>query len=505
MTNKTIAASIRPAAAYIRYSSNMQDDNFSLDAQLRQIKARATAEGVVIVKVYSDPATSAYTKKFRPGIVEMLKGAQKGEFEFLYVHKVDRLARRLEWAIEIAKQIGKEGVVLKAVEQNFDLSTPEGKLMFHLLGSLGEFYSDNLSKETHKGKYERARQGYHNGWVPWGYKSEEMENRRLATPDPDLVPIVRQTFERYATGLYYDQEMANWLNSQGFRTRFGRPFTKDALRDLLQNPFYKGDVLYRGQYAQGGKTRRKADAEIMKGLHSPIIDEELFYKCQRARAARRRQPNSKQVTRRVYLLSGLLTCKHCGRRLRAQSSPHNRYYREASRFGGVKCAFAGKSVRADEIEAEISQLMEGLILPDDWQTTLQEMLNCQKDEIDPHKEKARIKGEIRRMREGYKRGLYEGDEHAFWREIESLQMQLNSIEQLTPYEVQQAGAVIANLQNAWCSATPEEKQEVCSIIFERIVYDFEFRKIVNIQPKSEYEVLFKMANGPVDQGDPHVQ
>jgi hypothetical protein len=332
-----------------------------------------------------------------------------------------------------------------------------------------------------------------------------MENRRLATPDPDLVPIVRQTFERYATGLYYDQEMANWLNSQGFRTRFGRPFTKDALRDLLQNPFYKGDVLYRGQYAQGGKTRRKADAEIMKGLHSPIIDEELFYKCQRARAARRRQPNSKQVTRRVYLLSGLLTCKHCGRRLRAQSSPHNRYYREASRFGGVKCAFAGKSVRADEIEAEISQLMEGLILPDDWQTTLQEMLNCQKDEIDPHKEKARIKGEIRRMREGYKRGLYEGDEHAFWREIESLQMQLNSIEQLTPYEVQQAGAVIANLQNAWCSATPEEKQELCSIIFERIVYDFEFRKIVNIQPKSEYEVLFKMANGPVDQGDPHVQ
>ena len=53
--------------------------------------------------------------------------------------------------------------------------------MFHLLGSLGEFYSDNLSKETHKGKYERARQGYHNGWVPWGYKSEEVENRMLST------------------------------------------------------------------------------------------------------------------------------------------------------------------------------------------------------------------------------------------------------------------------------------------------------------------------------------
>jgi site-specific DNA recombinase len=270
----------RLAAAYIRYSSNMQDDNFTLDAQLRQIKTRAQADGVNIVKVYSDPATSAYTKRYRPGILEMLQGAHKREFDYLYVHKVDRLARRLEWAIDIAKQIGKDGIILKAVEQNFDLSTPEGKLMFHLLGSLGEFYSDNLSKETHTGKYERAKQGYHNGWVPWGYVSEEIENRKLAVPDPRLVQIVRKFFERYATGLYYDQDMADWLNAQGYRTRFGRLFTKDAVRDILQNPFYKGDVHYRGQLLRGGKIRRRTEAEAVKGMHAPIIDEELFNKCQ---------------------------------------------------------------------------------------------------------------------------------------------------------------------------------------------------------------------------------
>lgn len=56
-----------------------------------------------------------------------------------------------------------------------------------------------------------------------------------------------------------------------------------------------------------------------------------------------------------------------------------------------------------------------------------------------------------------------------------------------------AGDVLANLQNAWRFATPEERQELCSIILEKIVYDFETRKIVTIQPKSEYEVLFKMA------------
>jgi site-specific DNA recombinase len=486
-------------AAYIRYSSSMQDDSFSLEAQLRQIKARAALEGIEIVKIYSDPATSAYKNKYRPGISQMLDDARTGQFDILYVHKVDRLARRLEWSIEIVKQLQKEDVTLKAVEQNFDLATPEGKLMFHLLGSLGEFYSDNLSKETHKGKYERARQGYHNGWVPWGYRSEKVGDHKLAIPEPGLVPVVKQVFERYATGLYYDQEMADWLNGQGYRTKFKRPFTKDALRDMLQNPFYKGYILYRGTYAKNGKTRRKQDGELVKGLHTALVDEELFDKCQKIRAERRRQQNSNQTTRRVYLLSGIITCKECGRRMRAQSAHSCRYYRESARFSGIECQQHGKSVKADEVESRISELMESLVLPENWQASLQEILNTRKDEIDPQKEKARIKGEIRRMREAYKRGLYESDEHAFWREIEGLQSQLDALEQLTPHEMRQAGFVLENLQLAWRAATMEEKQELCQIILKQVEYDFETGKVERVVPKAEYEVLFGMIDGNTER------
>jgi hypothetical protein len=44
-----------PGAAYIRYSSEMQSDSFSLDAQLRQIKEQAEHDSVDIVKVFADP------------------------------------------------------------------------------------------------------------------------------------------------------------------------------------------------------------------------------------------------------------------------------------------------------------------------------------------------------------------------------------------------------------------------------------------------------------------
>ena len=76
-------------------------------------------------------------------------------------------------------------ISFKAVEQPFDLGTPEGKLLFHLVSSLGEFYSDNLSKETNKGKLERSTQGYHNGAVPWGYISQLQGNRKVGVLDPE--------------------------------------------------------------------------------------------------------------------------------------------------------------------------------------------------------------------------------------------------------------------------------------------------------------------------------
>ncbi len=71
-------------AAYIRYSSEMQSDSFSLDAQLHQIREQAERDKVKIVKVFSDPAQSAYSKKFRPEINAMREAARRGEFNVLY-------------------------------------------------------------------------------------------------------------------------------------------------------------------------------------------------------------------------------------------------------------------------------------------------------------------------------------------------------------------------------------------------------------------------------------
>jgi DNA invertase Pin-like site-specific DNA recombinase len=130
---------------------------------MRQIKEQAERDNIEIVKVYVVPAQSAFRKKFRLGINAMRDDARRGVLRILYVHKVDRLACRLVWSLEIVHELQSLDISFKAVEQPFDLRTPEGKLLFHLDSFLGEFYSDSLSKETNKGKLGRC--GFGQKWI----------------------------------------------------------------------------------------------------------------------------------------------------------------------------------------------------------------------------------------------------------------------------------------------------------------------------------------------------
>ena len=473
----------------------MQSDSFSLDAQLRQIKEQAERDNVTIVKVYSDPAQSAYRKKFRPGINAMREDARRGEFKVLYVHKVDRLARRLEWSLEIVNELQALDINFKAVQQPFDLRTPEGKLLFHLISSLGEFYCDNLSKETNKGKYESSLQGYHNGHVPWGYKSVLKDKRKVGVPEADKKPVVLKMFEMFSTGLYSDDQMAEWLNQQGFKTIRGRSFSKDTIRDLLQCPYYMGKVRYKGMSARNkGVSYRSTEGILSPGQHEPIISEELWEQCQKVRESRYHNSKFRQITRRVYLLNGIIVCSQCGRRLRAQTPKgQSGYYREVSHFNGFRdCPDSHTSVRTQVIDDQIAYLIQSMRLPPDWEVEVRKMLQVKDGNPDPEIERKEIREQIRRMRASYEHGMYKEEEHVFWREVEALQERLSRLEQPQSDVINQAATTLLNLRDSWEKATPEERRELTQMMLQEVGCSVREKQIIWVKPRSGFEILFQL-------------
>jgi site-specific DNA recombinase len=309
-------------ALYVRVSTEEQAEGFSIDAQLRALRQFADERRHEIVEEFVDRGFSATTDK-RPAFQEMIASARARAFDAVLVHKLDRFSRNLEQAVTYKALLKRESVAVISVTEPMD-DSPASFVTEGVLQVLAAWYSKNLAQEVAKGRRERHEKGLWNGNLPFGYAKNVDGCAVLVEKEAEAV---REAFARYATGRYSYQEVADWLNDQGFRTRNIRrnpkhgivgsaPFTRDGVRDILSNPFYKGLVRYKGK-------------DEHQGRQPAIVDEALWQSVRQAGRRRHHGPGTYIRPHRTYLLAGLIRCDDCGGKLWAQRTPRGAtYYRE---------------------------------------------------------------------------------------------------------------------------------------------------------------------------------
>jgi site-specific DNA recombinase len=146
-----------------------QVDGFSLDAQENNIARYVEEHDWQLIEVYMDAGISAKKGSQRPAFERMMQDAQKHKFDIVIVDKVDRFYRHLNGLLTTLDQLNSCGISFVSVQERLDFTTPWGKLMLTVLGTLAEIYIDNLRQEVRKGKRQRARQGLWLGATPFGY------------------------------------------------------------------------------------------------------------------------------------------------------------------------------------------------------------------------------------------------------------------------------------------------------------------------------------------------
>jgi DNA invertase Pin-like site-specific DNA recombinase len=266
MTNETNEKPAAPKRAliYLRVSSAQQADKdfdaegLSIPAQRGACQREAASLGAEIADEYIDRGESAKTAK-RPALRAMLDRLQRGDIDFVIVHKIDRLARNRADDVEIVMAIRKCGAQLVSVTENID-ETPSGLLMHGIMSSIAEFYSRNLAAEVMKGTTQKAKNGGTPFRAPTGYcnSRELVEGRevRVVTLDPERAPLVREAFVLYASGDYSLSELEAVMDERGLRSRPTRKYPSRALRakdfqSMLRNNYYLGIVSYAGKTYQG--------------------------------------------------------------------------------------------------------------------------------------------------------------------------------------------------------------------------------------------------------------
>jgi DNA invertase Pin-like site-specific DNA recombinase len=87
------------------------------------------------------------TNRNRPGLDQALAaGRDGGSF---VVARLDRLARSVPDARDIAKQLEEKGVKLQVGSVVYDPNDPMGKMFFNMLATFAEFESDLISLSPH--------------------------------------------------------------------------------------------------------------------------------------------------------------------------------------------------------------------------------------------------------------------------------------------------------------------------------------------------------------------
>ncbi|BEH02745.1 recombinase family protein [Brooklawnia propionicigenes] len=106
----------------------------------------------------------AGTNRSRPGLEKALAAVRPGDE--LVVTKLDRLARSIRDAKDIADELAAEGVTLRLGASAYDPTDPMGKMMFNILATFAEFEADLIKMRTREGMQVAKANGKLRGKKP---------------------------------------------------------------------------------------------------------------------------------------------------------------------------------------------------------------------------------------------------------------------------------------------------------------------------------------------------
>jgi DNA invertase Pin-like site-specific DNA recombinase len=119
--------------ARVSTSNNGQDPTM----QTRELREYCERRGWQVVREYVDVGVSG-TKEKRPELDHLMSDAHRRKFDAVAVWKFDRFARSVSHLLRALETFKALGVEFVSLSEQIDTSTPMGKMVFTILGSVAE-------------------------------------------------------------------------------------------------------------------------------------------------------------------------------------------------------------------------------------------------------------------------------------------------------------------------------------------------------------------------------
>ena len=388
---------------YIRVSTAMQIDGYSLDAQKARMKAYADFNDYQIVGEYEDAGKSGKSIEGRASFCKMMDDIKSGKdgVAYVLVFKLSRFGRNAADVLSTLQVMQDFGVNLICVEDGIDSSKDAGKLMISVLSAVAEIERENIRVQTMEGRIQKAREGrWNGGFAPYGYHLID----GVLQINEDEAPAIRTIFEQYVNTDTGANGLSKYLETHGFqklaRQNGTSPlFSATLIRAILKNPVYCGKIAFgRRKLEKIHGTRNEyhqvpqENYLLVDGLHKGIVSEELWNAAQVKLLAqsKRYEPVNRSKTEQAHLLSALVKCPVCGAGMysnkctkrKKDGTPYKSFsyysckHRKMQR--GQKCDF-NKQIQEEVLDNAVVEVIIKLVSNPKFAAMMQEKINSKVD------------------------------------------------------------------------------------------------------------------------------
>ena len=106
--------------------------------------------------------------------------AQQRRFDAILVWKLDRFGRSLKHLVTAIAELEALGVTFVSLKDNWDLTTPSGRLMFQIVGAMAEFERSLIAERIRAGMRRRRLEGLPLGRAPLAVDHQSLVRGRLS-------------------------------------------------------------------------------------------------------------------------------------------------------------------------------------------------------------------------------------------------------------------------------------------------------------------------------------
>ena len=457
---------------YHRYSTDRQQDGYSLDIQRNVTVKLAKKYNLNIIDIYEDKGISGATIDKRPSMLQLLDDLKEMKPDYILCVDQDRIARGNDfWYIKslMAKTntsfiTEKEGII--------DFSDITKDALSDMMGVFAKLERSMITRRIKRAIEERASKGKMIGNLTniLGY---DWKNKNIEI-NQNEAKIIKEIYSMYLEGNGY-KVISQTLNRKDIKGKRGGRVTTELVKYILTNPIYIG-------YVRHG-------TNLYKGIHKLIISKNNFYKVQQQLAVFKKYNTTKPAK---YLLTGFLKCANCGANLggsrkKLNSGKHKPIYSCL----GYRQGTCNKSVyvNANLVEDAVTERVLDFICENEKAIkerilTLADNLSGQAINIEPEKKKIKIK--VDKLLDEYldnfiDKKTYRDKTMELNKELKLLDKKINNI---IGYDFNILAGT--DLKNLFYDLDVDKKRKILSIFLDKVIISRTSRVKENIKNRSEF-------------------